>query len=633
MEEKTNELLQQAIMHHRSGEIALAENTYIQILKVDKTHTNALHNLGVLRKINGYLGEALQLFKQALALEQRNQTYWLSYIDALISAKNFFEVQKNINLAIDAGMDCKELSILEEKMHTSSKSLLNKPTISEHALIRLFQEESYEKTIENANSFIAYDPNNPIGWKLLGGSLLKLGKRFDAITALEKADSLSPNQPDILNTLGVAYRQIGDISKGKETYEKIIKLQPKFAPAYNNLGLLLALNGNTSAAEKAYRQAIRINKNYSSAYNNLGTLKQMQGAVESALKMYQLAKTSDVHNLEAHRNFSALHKFKHDDKHFLLLKSLEKKKLGTVRQTHLKFSLAKAYSDIKDYRTAFEYYVQANALRKQTLGYTFGKDQKLFTGIKEVHKNSAVSGFATSSNDNVPTPIFIIGMPRSGTTLVEQIISAHPSVHGGGELKLLDQAVRKAVKGRNLSQLDIISSDIAHIYLQGIARISQGQRFVTDKMPQNFLHLGFIARSLGNARIVHIKRSAKATCWANFSQYFVNDNIGFCYDLKDTVDYYLAYEDLMGFWERKFPDLIYSVNYENLTENPEAEIRSILNHVGLRFDERCLNPEKNNRIVTTASNVQVKNAIYTGSSNKWKNFEPFIGDVFDCLPG
>ncbi|MBH73817.1 MAG: hypothetical protein CMM57_09210, partial [Rhodospirillaceae bacterium] len=227
-------------------------------------------------------------------------------------------------------------------------------------------------------------------------------------------------------------------------------------------------------------------------------------------------------------------------------------------------------------------------------------------------------------------PIFIIGLPRSGTTLVEQIISSHSQVTGAGELNFAEQfgaAIAIGVTGVNNQSL----LDFRHTYLNKLQNVSNGNLIVTDKMPQNFRYVGLLSAAFPEAKIVHVKRNPAAVCWANYKQYFVSKNIGYCYAINDAISYHKLYEDLMGFWTNTLNNEIYKLDYELLTANQESETRKLIEYLGLEWDENCLSPQNNTRRVATASNAQVRQKVYQGSSEQWKKYQPFLKGALDDL--
>jgi hypothetical protein len=221
-------------------------------------------------------------------------------------------------------------------------------------------------------------------------------------------------------------------------------------------------------------------------------------------------------------------------------------------------------------------------------------------------------------------------MPRSGTTLVEQIISSHSEVIAAGELTHVANLGRSIATGDVQVTPELIK-DFRDKYLKEIRKINKGAALVVDKGPQNFLYLGLIHAAFPEAKLVHVQRNAAAVCWANFKHYFPSDGFGYCYSLDDMASYYGLYKDLMGYWEAVLPNTTFEVDYELLTVSQESQTYELIRDLGLGWEESCLRPEENERPVATASNMQIREKVYSGSSMKWQNFAPYIGDAFATL--
>ena len=295
---------------------------------------------------------------------------------------------------------------------------------------------------------------------------------------------------------------------------------------------------------------------------------------------------------------------------------------------HICFALAKASEDLEDCATAFQFYAEGNALRKKQLGYEKAQDSRLFEKLKASYPPITANAFAPTIVASEPAPIFIVGMPRSGTTLVEQIISSHPLVTGAGELGFASQFGSSIAVGKTPVNAEALMA-FREKYLNAMKQRSEGNAIVTDKMPQNFQFLGLIATALPEAKIIHVKRDPAAVCWANYTQYFVTDSLGYCYSLDDILHYHELYQDLMEYWYQAMPNRIYDLNYEALTAHQEEETRNLIDYLGLDWDDACLAPQDNTRSVATASNVQVRQKVYQGSSEKWKRYKPYLNGALD----
>ena len=221
-------------------------------------------------------------------------------------------------------------------------------------------------------------------------------------------------------------------------------------------------------------------------------------------------------------------------------------------------------------------------------------------------------------------------MPRSGTTLVEQIISSHSEVLGAGELSHAFQLGLNLASDPKCINAAAVS-EFRQKYLSELSELSNGESIVTDKMPQNFRFIPLICAAFPEAKIIHVQRNAAATCWSNYKQYFAKDGLGYCYDLKDVVSYYELYNDLMKLWQKYYSDRIYNLNYEKLTTDQESQTRKLIEHLELSWEEACLSPHKNKRSVRTASQQQVRQKVYKGSSEAWRKYEPYLNGAFDSL--
>ena len=302
---------------------------------------------------------------------------------------------------------------------------------------------------------------------------------------------------------------------------------------------------------------------------------------------------------------------------------LHKGSLNQDQEVRLRFSLGKALDDTRDFSGAFEQFHKANSLRKTICRYTTCRDIKLFAELKKSLQYITECSDQEITKKSTLEPIFIVGMPRSGTTLVEQILASHSSVIGGGELQYIENfggslALTHAV----ISLQQII--EFRDAYMLRIQKLAGDKRFITDKNPLNFRYLPLIRKAFPNAPIIHVQRKQEAVVWSNFKHFFPNSRMNFSYDIDDLKTYYKLYQDVMSCWA-EVPEIgWYALNYESFTEQPEGEIAKLLNYLTLSLESSCFEPEKNKRSVRTASQQQVRQKIYTGSSNSWQKYRQFV---------
>jgi tetratricopeptide (TPR) repeat protein len=524
--------------------------------------------------------------------------------------------------------------------------------------------KNYDKSIACYQNALKIKPNFAEAHNNLGAGLKALGRYNEAIPSYQKAIQLKPNYAEAYNNLGIALIETHQLQLAKKSFNRALQIAPNYADAYfnlasalksqghldhaisnfekglqinpnnavarNHLGNTQQQNGLLDDAVENYNKALLINPKFAEAYLNLGTVQKAQGHMEEALENYRTALRLKPDDAKAYRNYTATLKFKDEDEFTARIPGLlESKALTKNDQMHLSFALAKVRLDLGQNSEAFKHLKTGNALRKQELQYDIYVDQNLFADIKNTFETKT-SVTPTKPTQTKPIPIFIVGMPRSGTTLVEQIISSHSDVYGAGELKLMDQIMDNTMWQDYATTPDIIE-DIRERYYDGLTGLNCNQPFITDKMPANFRWIGFIAHAFPEAKIIHVTRTPAAVCWSNYKLYFPANGMRFSFDMQDIALYYGLYRDLMKFWHTQFPDRIYDINYERLTENQLQETQNLLSYLDLDWQDAVMDFHKNIRSVATASNQQVRNKMYKGSSLEWERYAKHLGPMLEIL--
>ena len=462
------------------------------------------------------------------------------------------------------------------------------------------------------------------------GLLLRSLSRFeDAKAAMLKALELEPKNASLLNNLGLVEQDLKNLTEAKRLFLMALTENPKLGIAYNNIALLEREQGNNKEALTFFLKSLEIDPRNDDALNGLGVLMKELNKPNEAIDYFQRSIQLNHLNTRAHRNISELKTYTETDTQVSQIKKiLAEEQLDDDQLSHLHFTLGKAFEDLQDYETSMKHFITGNNHRKVHLKYDISIDIKVFNLIYKMANLLAQVDLNHFTPSNI-VPIFILGMPRSGSTLLEQIISSHAEVQGAGELPYLGELVKEAMFDKtNITNNDVIN--VRNRYLEKIAKLSKNKKYVIDKMPHNFMLVPTIVSAFPEAKILHIHRDPKATCWSNFKHFFSTDGLGYSYSLDDTVEYYKMYVQMMDKWKKNFSDKIIDCNYEELVLRPNDVIRLIVAQLGLPWDEACLSPELNKRAVKTASHLQVRNKIYSGSSKNWENFADFI-EIFNEL--
>tara|TARA_B110000467_G_C18302538_1_gene472383 strand:- start:461 stop:1771 length:1311 start_codon:yes stop_codon:yes gene_type:complete len=422
-----------------------------------------------------------------------------------------------------------------------------------------------------------------------------------------------------------------------KSFEWAVAYSPEYAEAYNNLGSAFQALNQFDLAKIQYKKSVSINQDYALAFNNLGNTCKSLGLQDEAINYYEEAIAINTDFAEAHFNLSSLKKYTQSDIQISTMKSiLSSKNLNKSDQIFINFALAKVNDDLDNKDELFRFLDEGNRLRKTQLNYSVDDYQHKHSVIRKIFSNSLPTIEKKLLNgENSKRPIFIIGMPRSGTTLVEQIISSHPSVYGADELSTISELTNSILKDlsgqakNGISEKSFLS--MRHQYLESLSNFNINEEIITDKWPLNFQYIGFILSAFPEAKIIHLKRDARAICWSIYKHYFSGNGNGWAYNFDDLVSFYGAYLDLMNFWHKLFPDKIYDISYEKLTINQKNETKNLLKHCDLDWSDSCLNFHTNKRAVKTASASQVRKKIYQGSSKEWSKYEEHIKPLIESL--
>ena len=475
------------------------------------------------------------------------------------------------------------------------------------------------------------DPGNVGAQTNLGTALTAAGNYREAGEAFQQVLRLDPRQPDAHAGLAQIEMRRNNPPEALRLYQQALAIQPHNSLLHANIAHAYSASGAVEEAIVHYKKALSRNPNFTEARYGLAQALRDIGEIGAALEHYEAVMRLDPNHASAMLSFAMIADSVNDKQQARIRNSCRDAVPDSDQYMLLNFALGRIEELNKDYATAFYHFQEGNRVRDRQTGYsiaaTRGEFQRIISTFdRQFFEERAEYGYRDAS------PIFIVGMPRSGTTLVEQILASHSSVTGAGELAFLPGAVFSALGGIGangfpnaaplLTRQDI--GKMARDYLAN-AHAGLGESQVhTDKLPGNFIFIGMIHLMFPNARIIHCTREPRDTCMSLYKTFFPSGGHHFSYNLDNLRDYYCLYSRLMEHWNGLLKDSVIEVNYEALVSNPELGIRSLLNRTGLPFEPKCLEFNKTRRVVRTASASQVRKPMYTSSIGTWRRYRPYI---------
>ena len=499
-------------------------------------------------------------------------------------------------------------------------------------ILNLFNTGDFNNTIRKTKKLSRENPKNSFLKNLIGSAFLQINNTNEAIKNFKLSVDLSPTNVAARNNLANAYKINGEYKLAEKCYQKTLYYAPNYVLALVSYGNLKTTLNETYDAIELFKKALSIKNNNYIAHFNLATAYQTIGEYTDALNHAKLSVKNNPSFTPADKLISSLIKYSKNDPHFLNMKEkLNDEKINRLHKVYLHFGVAKAYEDLENFDKFIEHIKKGNEIRKNISGYNIKSHIDLINKIKLIFKDINFSDFILKNNNK--KIIFVLGMPRSGSTLIEQIISSHPDVYGAGELpelpRLIKQDILNVANSSNLLSMNF--NEQTSQYMKFVSYFKSNKKFITDKNPSNFLWIGFIKIMFPNAKIIHTYREPKDNCLSIFKNLFPGNDMAWCYDQKELGQYYNLYEDLMQFWNKLLPNSIYNIKYENLIEDQESEIKKLISACGLEWNVNCLNSHQNNKPIRTLSISQARQKIYKTSLNLSDNFKSELNELFTVL--
>lgn len=680
--------LQLAAQQIDNGQLPQAEAILRQILSQFPGHPEAMHLLGVLAHVAGQTSLAVELIGKAIAIQPGNAHFHANRGEMCRLLKRLDEAvghgEMAISLAPDQAAYHSNLGIAyyDKKDYDRAEACQQRALAIAPDLLTalnnmgsiLRERKQREEAIIYYHRVLQRAPDHLDALNNLGAVLVELERPDEGLPFLLQVLKAQPAHADAHNNLANALLAKENYEHAERAYRQALQLRPEHPDA--TLGLARALHGQdqpedalpwarhalTLAPDKpealtllgnilsqleayaearaAYDHALALDTNQMSAHLGLGQALLELGHLAAAQASFQRAIDLAPDDISPHICMAQARKVTPDDPVLarLAAEAVEADKLLDSKAVSLHFALGKAYDDIKDYDQAFAHFSAACRLKRAGIDYDPDSQDEIFRSICTFFSPETLQRLHGSGSLS-DLPIFVLGMPRSGTTLVETIIASHPDVHGAGELRDLLHLAAKPREGYQgegypASLRGLTPEDFTRLGERYVSRLRQRNadaRRITDKMPTNFLFLGLIHLMLPQAKIVHVRRNAADVCLSTYSKLFSNSQYH-TYDLREMGRYYTGYARLMDHWRAVLPPGAFlDIQYEELVADKETQTRRLLDYCGLTWSEACLDPHKNERAIRTASITQVRQPVYRTAVERWRGYEKHLHPLFEAL--
>ena len=500
----------------------------------------------------------------------------------------------------------------------------------------------YPQAAEFISRALEVLPDFPQALNSLGSVMLAIGKAEQAEKLFEVTLKYKPGYPEAMANLGGLWNVMERFEDAEGMLVEAVKKAPRSTEAHTNLGNTYLGQERYEKALKEFQYALRLDPSNVTSAAMAGHAKIMLGGHREAASLFAHAIEKDPMCVPALSGLSQAKKIKRDDREVKLFERANKhlEQMTFKDRTDFMFAYGKVYQDLGEYGKAFECLEQANAMRRQLRPYNRERRMRFADHLPRRYPPVLFETCGGRGLDS-EQPVFIVGMPRSGTTLTEQVLSSHPDVYGAGELSLLsrfanpNKTVVKAGEAEDLAEMltEAYLQEMGQAYLDGLfAEQPEARRAkrITDKMPGNFWLVGMIKLVFPNAKVIHVRRNPVDTCLSCFQVNFARGH-AYSNDLADLGEYYGAYRRVMEHWRTVLPGFMFELDYETLVSDPEETTRRMVEYVGLDWHDACLNPTKNRRVVKTASHWQVRQAVHTGSVERWRRYEAHLGPLLEAL--
>lgn len=675
--------LHRAAAHWNAGQADQAELFCQRVLAVWPGQSDALHLLGVMAHAYGNLDLAIQHVRQSCQAPRAPAVYFSDLAEMCRQRELLAEAEQagRRAVALDArlvaawnnlGIILQEAGKLEESLNCLKNVVSLQPDYAEahnnlantyKRLGRLDQAEAhygealsrhpnypeahsnlanllndrgrYDEAAARARRAIELNPQMADAYINLAAIATTRYRHAEALRWLDALVAFAPLHPGGLAARALALKQLDRLDEAQFSARRAVEASPESAEAHNTLGQVLQALGRLDEALASFERAAALpGLAAESALANRGVLFMEAGRKDEAQTAFDRAQTAFPNSSQIWFNRADLKTFTPNDPDIARMEALlrDNRAQSHADRLSLHFALGKAYLDCGASDRAFDHLDQGNRMKRATLLYDPGATAEWIRSVAATFTPSLFQKFQ-GAGDVSDVPVFVVGIPRSGTTLVEQILASHPQIHGAGELSLLQRLV-DPLTGYPVGIESLTRDDLAGLgrsYAARVEALSEGRRHVVDKMPANFLHLGLIRLILPNARIIHCRRDPVDTCLSCYSKLFTAEQM-FTYDLAELGQFHRAYQTLMEHWRGTLPaDRFIEVDYEAVVDDLDGEARRLIDFLGLSWDDACTRYHETRRTVRTASVNQVRKPIYRTSKGRWKAHARHLGPLLTAL--
>ena len=606
-----DKLMTRGIAEYRAGKLNEAEEKFAGVLRRQPRHFTALLLLGAIAGRTGRAASAIQLLRQAISVQPQSA-------DARLLLANLLRETGDTTGAVTLLQEAILLKPRDPALHSD----LGLAYLSGHRLTEAIG--CYERAI-------ALDPNFSIAYFNLARAHERQGRVAEAIAAYRHAARLAPNLAEAHSRLGNLLYAQGYRAEALVAFRGATAASPNSTLGWLNRAKVLLDEGDMAEAENVLRATAAFDPGSSEAHRLLGNALRETGRFEEAAECLNQAIDLDPRQISAHHDLVHCKKLASADRPLIdrMQSRLAADDLDDRERALLHFAIGKGFDDLGAYGDAIRHFDEANRLERGRLSFDRGQLAELIDRLMAMFTPASIARVSASATDR-DTPVVIVGMPRSGTTLIEQIVSSHPKVGAGGEISFWNEHGPALAAGAT-DLTPALVSRLGNEYCALLQLIAPGALRITDKMPFNFFWVGLIRAALPNTSIIHCRRNPVDTCLSiYFTRFATRQN--FAYDRRDVAFYYEQYARLMSYWRETVPsDRYLELDYEDLVANREQATRRMIAFIGLEWNDACLAPESNQRVVKTASMWQARQPVYPTSVERWRRYEPWIGEFLPLL--